>query len=130
MAGACSNFLDSRELYDICNESTYDVDDYLKYGDYGRNTAVKTAELARASGSLDPDIARERTILNTIDRIPVAIGFTKKSEENNNSGLATCVARKYIAYKLAAADAMQALNKQINEQHFALMAAGHIVNAN
>lgn len=129
-AGACSNFLDSRELYDICNESTYDVDDYLKYGDYGRNTAVKTAELARASGSLDPDIARERTILNTIDRIPVVIGFTKKSEENNNSGLATCVARKYIAYKLAAADAMQALNKQINEQHFALMAAGNIVNAN
>ena len=129
-AGACSYFLESKELYDICNESTYDVTDYLKFGDYGRNLAVKTAEAARSSGSLDPDLARERTIMNTIDQVPMTVVFIKKSEENNNSPLATCVARKYIAYKLAAADAMQALNKQVNEQHFALMAVGNIVNAN
>ena len=129
-AGACSCFLESKELYDICNESIYDVTDYLKFGDYGRNLAVKTAEAARLSGSLDPDIARERAVMNTIDQVPVIVGFVKKSEENNNSPLAKCVARKYIAYKLAAADAMQALNKQVNEQHFALMAVGNIVNAN
>ena len=129
-AGACSYFLESRELYDICNESIYDVTDFLKYGDYARNQAVKTAELAVSSGSLDLDRARERAVMNTMDQVPAEVGFIKKSEENKNSPLAKCVARKYIAYKLAAADAMQALNKQVNEQHYALMAAGNIVNAN
>ena len=104
------------------------MEDFTKYGSYARNAAVKTAEQAYHSGSLDPAVVRERTILATIDRLNVGCPFIKNSSENRNSGLAECVAKKYIAYKLAAAGAMQAMSRDSIEQHLALMAVGNMIN--
>jgi hypothetical protein len=128
-AGSVSELARSGELYEACNESIYDVTDFLKFGDYGRGLAEKCAATAAEYGSLGLDMARHRTVLNTIDQVPVET-LTRKTAEKNDSSLAKCVARKYVAYKLAAADAMQALDRSINEHHFALMAARNVVKAN
>lgn len=127
-AGICSEVLNSGELYDICNDSTYDVHDFLNYSSIERANLEKIASCCRTKGSIDEPEAAGRAVANTMCGIPVETLICKKSNEKTYSPLAKCVARKYIAYKLASAGAMQAMGK-LNERHYALMAARNMINS-
>lgn len=125
---ATSRMLSQGSILEACNDSFYDVVDFFKGGS-GRMKAAAVLGEEERNASINLDYARERIISATIDGAQVKMASAEKMEKMEYSPLAKCVAQKYVAYKLAAADAMQALDKNVNEQHYALMAARSMANA-
>jgi len=127
-AMAITRMLSRGNVLDACNDSFYDVVDFLKGGS-GRAKAASILAEEQQNASIDLETARARIISTTIEGTQVKMASAEKVEKMEYSPLAKCVAQKYVAYKLAAADAMQAMDKTMNEQHYALMAARSMANA-
>jgi hypothetical protein len=122
-SGACSRLAAGGGAYELCNDATYDVDDFFRF----RTAACKVASACRGQGSIDEDCARERAVLNTAGGVPAEIPMVKNSGGKSFSPLAEAVAGKYISYKLAAVDAIRSMRGELDDRQLALIAARSLI---